>query len=288
MTENTGIRTAQFKIQNRNEKMIKLIASDMDGTLLNDEKNLPPDFFEIMDRLERNHIRFVAASGRSYPALKPIFSRYCSSMNFICDNGAFIIQDDVPQFISEIAPEKVSEIVRTCHSIIPEAYLVLCGRNGIYVTDRFQVRSEKELGFYYSTRTVLSDLAAVDDTIFKIAIYDENDPKKYSFPALDKIYGSSLELVVSGHLWMDIMNKGINKGAALENIQKALGITPAETMAFGDFYNDIDLLAKADYSYVMENANEDMKKYGRFSAPDNNSYGVTRIIKQYLDKNGLM
>lgn len=267
--------------------MIKLIASDMDGTLLDDEKNLPPDFFEVLERLNRNGIQFVAASGRSYPALRPVFGRYSRTLSFICDNGAFIIRNDEPQFISGLAPEKVREIVTLCHRIIPEAYLVLCGKNGIYVTDRFQVRSEKELGFYYSTRTVLEDLAGVDDTIFKIAIYDENDPKKYSYPALEKIYGDSLALVVSGHLWMDIMNPGINKGAALESIQNSLGITPAETMAFGDFYNDIDLLARAEYSYVMENANDDMKKYGRFTAPDNNSFGVTGTIIQYLDNNGL-
>lgn len=268
--------------------MIKLIASDMDGTLLDDDKNLPSDFFEILDRLKRNDIRFVIASGRSYPALKPIFEKYCTELSFICDNGAFIVQKDATEFISGIAPEKVREIVETCHEKIPEAYLVLCGQNGIYVTDRFQVRSEKELGFYYSTRTVCDDLGGVDDIIFKIAIYDENDPKKYSFPALEKIYGSELELVVSGHLWMDIMNPGINKGAALSSIQKSLGITPAETMAFGDFYNDIDLLARADHSYVMKNANDDMKKYGRFTAPDNNSSGVTKVIRKYLDENKLM
>ena len=56
--------------------MIKLIASDMDGTLLDDDKNLPPDFFEILDRLGRNNIQFVVASGRSYPALTPIFGSH--------------------------------------------------------------------------------------------------------------------------------------------------------------------------------------------------------------------
>lgn len=268
--------------------MIKLIASDMDGTLLDDEKNLPPDFFEILERLKRNGIQFTAASGRSYPALTPVFGNCCDSINLICDNGAFIVQNGKNIFTGGIDPEVLREIITVCHEKIPGAYLVLCGKNGLYVTDKYKPRSQKELGFYYSSRTVLDDLTAVDDVIFKIAVYDENNPQEYSYPVLEKLYGDTLSLVVSGHLWMDIMQKGISKGAAIKKLQKAMGITPAETMAFGDFYNDADMLAAAEYSFVMENANDDMKQYGKFTAENNNSFGVTKAIRQYLDENGLM
>ena len=267
--------------------MIKLIATDMDGTLLDDEKRLPPDFSEVMDRLKRHDIRFTIASGRSYSALTPIFEPYSEKMSFICDNGAFIVQNGKEEFISSIASETVSRIVRICRDKIPEAYPVLCGRRGIYAAGGFSLHSEKELGFYYNSRQICDDLANTGDDIFKIAIYDENDPKTCSYPVLDKIFGKELTLVVSGHLWMDIMNPGINKGAALNTIQKSLGISKKETMAFGDFYNDIDLLAQAEYSYVMDNANDDMKLHGKYIAGSNNSGGVTRAIKQYLDENGL-
>ncbi len=268
--------------------MIKLIASDMDGTLLDDDKNLPPDFFEILDRLGRNNIQFVVASGRSYPALTPIFGSHSKNMSFICDNGAYIMENGVNAFTGGIDPDTLKDIIRVCHEKLPEAYLVLCGQKGLYCTDRYKPRSEKELGFYYNSRTVLDDLTTVDDVIFKIAIYDENDPQKYSYPVLKEIYGDSLSLVVSGHLWMDIMRKGISKGAAMESIQRSTGVSHDETMAFGDFYNDVDLLKSAGYSFVMENANEDMKQYGRFIAADNNSGGVTKAIRKYLDENGLM
>ena len=59
-------------------------------------------------------------------------------------------------------------------------------------------------------------------------------------------------------------------------------------MAFGDFYNDVDLLNSAGFSFVMKNANEDMKKYGKYIADDNNSGGVTKAIRKYLDENGLV
>lgn len=265
--------------------MIKLIATDMDGTLLDSNKNLPPDFFQLLDRLERNDIKFVVASGRSYTALEPIFKEYCKKSTLICDNGAFIVKNGNVEFVSSIAPEKIRQVIRTCAEKLPGVYPVMCGTKGIYVSKRSSFRSQKELGFYYGSRILCDNLEDVTDTIFKIAIYDENDPQKYSFPVLSKIFGGEMALLVSGHLWMDVMNSGINKGAALAKIQNSLGISRDNTMAFGDFYNDIDLLMQAKYSYVMANANDDMKQYGKFTALSNDEYGVSIAITEYLDKN---
>lgn len=267
--------------------MIKLIASDMDGTLLDENKNFPPDFFDVLKRLEKNDIRFIVASGRSYRALEPLFNEHADRMTFICDNGAYIVRDGNTEFVSSIPAETVTEIIKTCHKKLPSVYPVLCGNNGIYVTDHFKGNSAKELGFYYNSRILLDNPEELDDTIFKIALYDEKNPAEYSFPVLNEIFGSYLTLQVSGHLWMDIMNPGINKGTALEKIQKSLGVSPEETMAFGDFYNDVELLKRAGYSYVMANANEDMKKYGKYTADSNENYGVTKAVTEYLDRHNL-
>ena len=80
------------------------------------------------------------------------------------------------------------------------------------------------------------------------------------------------------------MNKNVNKGAALEKIQKDENISYEETMVFGDFYNDIEMLGKAKFSFVMENANEDMKQYGNYIAKSNRDYGVIKAIEEYVLK----
>ena len=80
------------------------------------------------------------------------------------------------------------------------------------------------------------------------------------------------------------MNKKVNKGAALEKIQKDENISYEETMVFGDFYNDIEMLGKAKFSFVMENANEDMKQYGNYIAKSNRDYGVIKAIEEYVLK----
>jgi len=267
--------------------MIKLIATDMDGTLLDDQKNFPPDFSDILKRLERNDIRFIIASGRSYQAIRPMFGDKADEMSFICDNGAFIISRGRISEISAIEPHVIRKIVGICKTELTDVYPVLCGMNGTYLAPDLDERKDSELGFYYFLRTVCEDLAEVDDTIFKVALYDLRNPKTNCFPVFSEHFGDSMELTVSGEYWMDIMNKGIEKGTALSKIQKELGISKEETMAFGDFYNDISLLECAEYSYVMENANEDMKQHGKYIAARNTEHGVTKAINEYLDSHGL-
>ena len=83
---------------------------------------------------------------------------------------------------------------------------------------------------------------------------------------------------------MDINGKNVNKGAALKEIQKTYNISYDETMVFGDFYNDIEMLKEGHYSFVMENANEDMKKYGNFIAKSNKEAGEIQAINEYVLK----
>ena len=84
---------------------------------------------------------------------------------------------------------------------------------------------------------------------------------------------------------MDVMAGGVSKGRALAALQKHLGISKAETMAFGDYFNDVDMLENAEWSFCMENGREEVKQMCRFIAPTNNSGGVTKSIKKYVLEN---
>ena len=71
-------------------------------------------------------------------------------------------------------------------------------------------------------------------------------------------------MVVSGNHWVDISEASTNKGNALTFLQKRYNITPSETMAFGDYNNDLEMLKCAKYSYAMENAHQRCKNYCKF------------------------
>ena len=122
----------------------------------------------------------------------------------------------------------------------------------------------------------------MQDDINKIAICDLRNPRTGSFDRLVKMLGGRAAATVSGEVWMDVMQNGIDKGKALTAIQKHRGITADETVAFGDFYNDIPLLKCAKYAYVMKNANEDMFEYGNRIADSNDEGGVLKVIREIV------
>lgn len=125
-------------------------------------------------------------------------------------------------------------------------------------------------------------LYAVDEPILKIALCDTNGPTREAYPAMRDALGDKYELLISGDCWMDIMCKGITKGAALRELQERMGITPAETMAFGDYDNDITMLQCAEFSYAMENASDRVKLQARHTAPANTKNGVVRVLCETL------
>ena len=89
-------------------------------------------------------------------------------------------------------------------------------------------------------------------------------------------------MVVSGEHWLDVMALGVNKGAGIRHIQEALGITRAQTMVFGDFLNDLEMMDEADYSFAMANAHPVLAERARYRAPGNTDNGVVRTIKSVL------
>lgn len=259
--------------------MIKLIATDMDGTLLDENSKLPDNFFTTLEDLKKQGILFAIASGRPYKTLYENFKPHSDEMYFICDNGAYIVKPGKTPIINVIDPSIVNEILTVC-SGIDDICVLLCGEKHFY----YQSVSEEALRHiskYYKDCKQVSNLKTVDDNIFKIAICDLQGSATHSYPILQKHFDERVKVVISGELWIDINNLGVNKGVALKQLQKDFSITKEETMVFGDFYNDIEMLQNAHYSFVMDNANDDMKQYGNYIAPRNSENGVIRTIHKY-------
>ncbi len=90
-------------------------------------------------------------------------------------------------------------------------------------------------------------------------------------------------MTVSGPEWLDISNLGASKGDAIRRIQEKLGIAKDETMAFGDYLNDYEMLQESGHSYAMKNSHPDLFKVGRFVTEyDNNNNGVAETIRKVI------
>jgi Cof subfamily protein (haloacid dehalogenase superfamily) len=262
---------------------IRLIAADMDGTLLLPDGSVPPGLWPLLDRLAAREIAFAPASGRQLSTLQAMFTDTPTELDFIAENGAYVVRGDDEVSSDALAPEFVASAVARLRAMDAAGMrlgVVLCGKRSAHIEDTdplFVAEVEK----YYRTLEVAADLDDVEDQILKIAVYDFAGGEDASAPALADMRATH-QVIVSGRHWVDIMNQGVDKGVALRRLQEALGVTPAQTAAFGDYLNDLQMLEAADHSYAMADAHPDVAAVARYRAPSNAEAGVVSVIEQLI------
>lgn len=260
--------------------MIKLIASDMDGTLLDGNGKLNEEFFHVFKKLKKNNIIFAAASGRQYFNLAENFKPVKDDMLFICENGTYVLHKDKELYSNVLDKSYVDALIEHGRTI-EGCELVLCGKKSAYIEKSYE-KFITEVEKYYFKYTIVDDLTTVDDDILKVTLCDFLGAKENSNNIISPTWGAKLHVAVSGQIWLDITNKGANKGVALEHVQEKLNVSYGETMVFGDYYNDLEMLKKAHYSFAMENAPEEVKESSNFVAKSNINNGVLEEIKNRI------
>ena len=136
---------------------------------------------------------------------------------------------------------------------------------------------------YYSAHEIVQDLTTIPNhnPIIKIALYHSESSEQFIYPSV-KQFEDDFLLKISGKNWLDISNLNANKGTAIKFLQEKMSITPEQTMVFGDYLNDLEMLEAAKFSFAMKNAHEKVKKTARFITENNSNLGVEKIIEQVL------
>ncbi len=251
----------------------------MDGTLLNSKKELSPKFEDIYRQLCAKDIYFAVASGRPHYSLEPQFAHFAHNIIFIGDNGAYIGTKPEPIITGNFTNAEFKDIIEACRNT-SHVHAVVCTPNKPYAESE-DTQFLKEAKKYYPSIEVFKDVMQLEPTIIKVAIYDSLTLQKNSGKVWSSFNGKHV-VAQSSDVWVDIMPQGVNKGAAVKYIQQKLGISKEQTMAFGDFHNDIEMLQMAEHSYAMDNGHDDIKKVARFIAPANDSDGVLTVIEKML------
>ncbi|GGR85657.1 MULTISPECIES: Cof-type HAD-IIB family hydrolase [Streptomyces] len=262
---------------------IRLIVTDMDGTLLDDAKRIPDGLWPMLAELRRRGVLFSPASGRQYATLRRQFERVAEGMVFIAENGTYVVRDGVELSSDPMDGPVAAEIARTVRRLAADGAdvgAVVCGKRAAYV-ERTDEAFLAEVRQYYAEHRIVEDVTAVEDDMIKVAVFDFASAEHTVAPALAPFAGTH-QVVVSGEHWVDVMNRTANKGAALRRLQRALGVTPAQTMVFGDYLNDLEMLDAAEWSFAMAGAHPEVIRRARHLAPSNNDAGVLRTIAHVL------
>ena len=218
--------------------MIKLIASDLDGTLLqNEAQELTPRAIELIRALTQKGVHFVAASGRQYANERLLFHEIKDDISYIAENGSLcihqgkvisrgLIEDDLAyRILRELKKEPGFEIV-----VSREDTCLIENNNSQFANHIVNVM--------HNTTEIVDDLLTVKGPFLKIAF--ANMTSRRTTDCLKEL--------------QEKFSPGCNKGSALRNLMDLFGITPEECVAFGDQYNDVEMLETVGMGYAMSNA----------------------------------
>lgn len=257
------------------DQTIKLVATDMDGTLLDDPRIVPQDFVEWVER--HPELCIVIASGRQYYNMHKLFGGLEDRLVFIAENGGIIFEHGDAVYVDEMTKEDVMECLRRLGNQDRQA-VILCGAKSAYMRHHSQ-EAERNAKMYYENLTFVDDLAACiqKDQIVKIAVFYEGHNAEENYGRLSG-WNERLQASLSGECWIDLANRTANKGTALSMIQQKYQISEKESMAFGDYLNDVGLLQRCEMSFAMENAHPDLKKIAKYTAPSNRDGGVQKVL----------
>lgn len=260
---------------------IRLVATDMDGTLLNSKHEIHESFFPVFRKLKDHGIIFVAASGRQYFNLAKTLDVVKDEVIFAAENGSYVVFKDEEIHIQAIDPEITHELILISRKI-KNTYPIICGKKKAYVENDDE-EFINHLKLYFERYEVVPDLLEItDDQFLKFTLCDLAGSEVNSYPHYKK-YEEALQVKVSGPIWLDISHKKANKGRAMEVLQEKFKVTPEQTMVFGDYLNDFEMLQKAHYSYAMANAHPDIKKIARFIAKSNDENGVVEVLSEITE-----
>ncbi|EKF54136.1 cof family hydrolase [Galbibacter marinus] len=264
-----------------NLAQVKLVVTDMDGTLLNDQGKVSKEFYSVFKKLKSHNIHFAAASGRQYYSIANKLSPIVDDITIIAENGGIARRGQKELLVTQMDKERVFELI-TLLRTVKDSYIVLCGKKSSYIetTNETFINLFNE---YYARYQQVDDLTAVkDDEFVKIAVYHFESSEEFIYPSV-KHLEDELQVKVSGPNWVDISHPDAHKGHALQLLQEKLGYTPEQTMVFGDYNNDLEMLGLATYSYAMENAHPDVKKVANYSTKSNENNGVEYVLEQLIE-----
>ena len=263
--------------------MIRLIVSDIDGTMVPDSSDyIDPQYYDAVRALKEKGIFFCACSGRQFHSMQQLLQHVADDIYFITENGTLVRTKNEVLHRWSIDPadyipllEDIRSIEGTCAVVsYPEVTYVDSGED----SSVFRLLRDN---YRYAIKNV-PDLAALShEDIQKVTIYCENC-EAVCADFLKSHWSRDLKAASSGSLWIDLCPPDAGKGSALVWLQEYLGIKKEETMYFGDNMNDLPAFDAAGIAVTVENARPEVKEHADLIVGSYSDLGVLRELKRII------
>ena len=280
-------------MESEKKKMdIRVIATDMDGTLLDPKGQLDlPRLEKILDKLDQCDIRFVIATGNEVHRMRQLLGHLAERVVLVVANGARIFENN------ELIQAQTWD-----DAMVDKALAHFKGRE---CQDQFVVTAMN--GGFVKKGTVFTELdkfmtpEMIEKLYQRMNFVDEFDPNLFGgvlkmsmvvgeerldsvLQEVNDLFDGRVRAVSSGYGCIDILQDGIHKAWGLVELLKRWNLKPEQIMAFGDSENDIEMLELAGISFAMENAEEAVKRVATKVAPANSQAGVYKVLENWLER----
>ena len=264
--------------------MIRMIVTDLDGTLLAGKSNLPEKNIEALKRAMDSGVKVVIASGRMIEATVPIAEKIGVNAPMVLMNGAMVYDLESDRILSgtTIPYETALKLLREIEA--RGAYVQAFPGRGFYL------EKANEWTAYYSDKISVQGIETgmplsqwLKTDVYKLLCLGTKEDTDALAKALAPLF-PDICFVKSGDTHLEIIMKGVDKATGLKGITEITGIGGDEMLAFGDEENDLPILKYAAYGYAMENCADCVRREIKTLAPKNTDCGVARIVNLFLDE----
>ena len=263
--------------------MIKLIASDIDGTLVPEGSHvISPEYFKVIEDLREIGIRFCACSGRQYPSMLDLFRPIADDIFFISGNGTVLRTSDKVLHTWPLDKDLVLQLIEAVRGIEganfvvenPDRSFMDCGEDSDFMK---MLRD----GYHYDVENV-DDVTKIPlDNIVKVSIYcDDVEPRTEELRNDPRF--AKMNMLISGAKWLDVTAIEAGKGEAYALLQEYLGIGIEETVYFGDNLNDLSAFRETGVALTVANARRELKDAADIVERSFSKMGVLRELRNIL------
>lgn len=267
---------------------IKLVAVDIDGTLVNSQREITPQVYEAVQEAKAAGVKVVITTGRPIAGVTKLLAdlKLNEADNYVITfNGGLVQETSTGQ---ELVKETLTyadylEIEHLARKLGVHMHAIT--KDGIYTANRnigkYTVHEATlvNMPIFYRTPEEMTD-----KEIVKIMFIDEPEVLDAAIAQIPASFADKYTLVKSQPFYLEVVNKAVSKGNAIRHLAEKLGITMADTMAIGDEENDRAMLEVVGHPVVMANGNPELKKIAKHITKSNDESGVAYAIREWVLK----
>lgn len=265
--------------------MYKLIAIDMDGTLLNEKKEISHRCKEDILKLKEKGISIVLATGRPFHGILP----YIDELYLLDENDFMVTYNGA--LVQNVNADKVLKKSPLSLDSYKELYTVSKELDiNIHALTENSVLTPKNNPYTHIESTINKiptievPIEDIDNSTNIIKVMFIDDPKRIDtiIPLIPDWVEANYSILRSAPIFLEFLDKGVDKGVGVSLIAKQLGIEPKEVIAIGDAGNDIAMIQYAGLGVAMGNATDDVKSVADYITLTNEEDGVAHVIEKFM------